>query len=279
LWQDVNDLLGLGGARAGAKPLPTVERRCPECLNALDPRWTKCPYCEAARNAGMPSTRIVAPEAPAPAPAPAAATVSRRPTRVDVDGADGGDAGPGAGPHAVGAPTGTGGGGRRPTRVEPLETDEPFAPDPGRAGAASRQAGGGRRLTGIVTTFTWSRLGRLYEVRDGRNFAGSGVVSADNDAPCDILVDEDDTLSNAHFLILCQNGKYIISDNFSTNGTFLNGEQIDTRGVALPHDAVIRAGATVFRFQKIAPVADTAGRDPGRPESAEWKAGEGESLP
>jgi hypothetical protein len=227
----------------------------------------------------MPSTRIVAPDLPVPAPAAAAATPSRRPTRVDVDGADDGDTGPDAGARAAGATPVTGGGGRRPTRVEPPAADEPFAPDAGRAGAASRQAGGGRRLTGIVTTFTWSRLGRLYEVRDGRNFAGSGVVSADNDAPCDILVDEDDTLSNAHFLILCQNGKYIISDNFSTNGTFLDGEQIDTRGVELPHDAVIRAGATVFRFQKIAPVAGAAGRDPARAESAEWKAGEGDILP
>jgi hypothetical protein len=272
MWQGVGEFLGLGGAKGGAKALPTVERRCPQCLNALDPRWTKCPYCEAARNANMPSTRIVAPgEEAQEGMVPAAAMASRRPTRVDVDD---GEAGPDAGPGASGASAVSEGGGRRPTRVEPLAPDEPAAV---RAGTSARPSGGGRRLTGIVTTFTWSRLGRLYEVRDGRNFAGSGVVSADNDAPCDILVSEDETLSNAHFLILCQNGKYIISDNFSTNGTFLDGEQIDTRGVELPHDAVIRAGATVFRFQKIAPVAGAAGPAPARAESAFWKTGEDES--
>jgi pSer/pThr/pTyr-binding forkhead associated (FHA) protein len=88
-------------------------------------------------------------------------------------------------------------------------------------------------------------------VRDGRNYAGSVVVSADNNSPCEILVSEDRSMSSAHFLILCQSGKYIVSDNLSTNGTFVNGEQIDARGIELPDDAVIKAGATVFKFQKI----------------------------
>ena len=37
----------------------TIERRCPICSNALDPKWSKCPYCEAAaaKHSGSKSSR------------------------------------------------------------------------------------------------------------------------------------------------------------------------------------------------------------------------------
>lgn len=271
IWQGIGDIIGGNGSKGRAKALATVEQRCPQCLNALDPRWTKCPYCEAARNAGNQSARV----APAPAmvmESKPADAPSRRVTQVDMDapasetrtasaaptgngGADDGGVGEGGGDGGGGAGTGGstggvgggggggGGGGRRRTIVEPVAE--------GGVGVERPVNGGGRRLTGIVTTFTWSRLGQLHPIRDGRNYAGSGVVSSDNNTPCEILIAEDRTMSSAHFLILCQGGKYIVSDNFSTNGTFVDGVQIDTRGVELVDNAVIKAGATVFKFQKI----------------------------
>jgi hypothetical protein len=209
----------LTGAR---KTLPTVERRCPVCSNALDPLWTKCPYCEAAQNANARSSRIV--QEPA---APAAATPVRRPTVVD----------PGAG---------------------------------GSPGAERGAGAGGRRIAGIVTTFTWSPFGKLFPILDGRNYVGSGVVGSENNRPCDIQVPEDETMSSSHFLVLCQSGKFIVSDAFSTNGTFLNGIQIDTRGTELPDRSVIRAGSTLFVFQKIHPAQpDTTGPLPDSEQG--WK--------
>jgi hypothetical protein len=214
---------GLKGSKAGAQPLTTMEHRCQQCHNALDPSWTQCPYCEAKKKAGD-KTRRMEPE-----PVVAAAD-SRRATRIDTPVA------------AAPAPAAAGAAGRGHTQLDSRPVGSP--------GAA--RAGGGRRLTGIVTTFTWSHLGQLFEVRDGRNYVGSGDVSTENNRPCDIQVLEDRRLSSAHFLILCQRGnKYIISDNLSTNGTFVNGKHIDTRGVELPDDAVIKAGDTVFMFQKV----------------------------
>lgn len=227
-------LLGRLGSRSGPQPMTTIEHRCPECHNALDPSWPQCPYCEAKRKAGDKTSRPAsagAAAASAAAPAPAS---THRSTRLDTPVA------------STAAPTGSAAATAAPARGHTMVDSQPGGP----AGAA-RAGGGGRKLTGVVTSFTWSRLGQLFEVRDGRNYVGSGDVSSENNRRCDIHVPEDHLLSSAHFLILCQSGKYIISDNLSTNGTFLNGEQIDTRGIELPDNAVIKAGATVFVFQKI----------------------------
>jgi len=253
IWQGIGNLMGgLVGGKSGSKAMTTIEQRCEVCLNALDPRWTKCPYCEAAKNASARSSRAI----PEP-PARPEAGGTRRQTQVD-QGAGAAQAGQAASDMAAAG----GGSSRRHTQVDS---------SPGAGG--ERHVGGGRRLVGIVTTFTWSRVGQLFKVFDGRNYAGSGVVSADNNNPCDIQITDDPVMSSAHFLILCQGGKHIISDNFSTNGTFVNGVQIDTRGIELPDNAVIKAGTTVFTFQRIhaAPGATT---DPVREaESGGWKPG------
>lgn len=222
-----NALLGRKGSKSGSQPLTTVEHRCPECQNALDPSWTQCPYCEAKRKAGDKTSR-----APSVAAAAAAAPPTRRSTRADTP------ASPAAAPAATAAPAPS-------SRSHTMVDSQPIG------SGTARSGGGGRRLTGVVTSFTWSRLGQLFKVLDGRNYVGSGDVSTENNRSSDIQVPEDHLMSGAHFLVLCQSGKYIISDNLSTNGTFLNGEQIDTRGVELPDNAVIKAGATVFVFQKI----------------------------
>lgn len=255
IWQGFGDLMGgIVGGKTKPKTLTTIEQRCPVCSNALDPRWTKCPYCEAAKNASAKSSRVVA-EPPQAA--------SRDRTRVDVPAASQQPAGADVSMAAVG------GAARGRTIVE--------SPSGGALGV-DRHAGGGRRLTGIVTTFTWSSLGELYKVRDGRNYAGSGVVSADNNSQCEILVSEDRTMSSAHFLILCQAGKYIISDNLSTNGTFVNDVQIDARGIDLEDDAVIKAGATVFRFQKIHAQLGGASTEPGPQIDQGWRPGREDTV-
>jgi len=217
----------------GSKPLTTVEQRCPAGLHLVDPKWTKCPYCDAEKNASERSSPV------APEPVKPLTSASRRATQVDNGQPPGAEVRPmsAAGSSPPGTP-----GARSHTIVDSLPSSTP---------SGERHVGGGRRLKGILTTFTWSRLGELYTIRDGRNYAGSGVVSADNNTPCEILVVEDGRMSSAHFLILCSGGRTIVSDNFSTNGTFVNGEQIDTRGIELPDNAVIEAGATVFTFQKI----------------------------
>ena len=147
IWQGFGDLLGCKG---GGKALTTVEQRCPECHNALDPRGAKCPYCEAARNASKQSTRL-APEPPVQPASPP----TRGATQIDLDEMPAMSA-VSSGAAVMAAEPGTGSSVRRNTVVEPVSE--------GSLGV-ERRVGGGRRITGIVTTFKWSRLGQLYVVR------------------------------------------------------------------------------------------------------------------
>jgi hypothetical protein len=110
----------------------------------------------------------------------------------------------------------------------------------------------GRQLTGVVFTFTWQRTGQLYPVYAGRNYLGAAPTTPTG-ARTDILLTEDSSLSGTHCLILYQSdtGLYRIADENSANGTFVNGEPIDSRGRELPDDAQILAGKTLFTFRKV----------------------------
>ena len=50
-------------------------------------------------------------------------------------------------------------------------------------------------------------------------------------------------------------GRYRITDESGTGGTFLNGEPIGSQGAELPDEAQIRAGNTLFIFRKARPPA------------------------
>lgn len=282
VWQGIGNLVGGWGKPSSAKPLATSTRRC-EAGHPMAMDWVKCPYCEAARNAGE-RTRINDASSSAedlhtdmpPRHAAGATRINtsadggpttdergerlppagRRETRIDgptgfagtaaagTDDSDDSDD-DGAGSTYQDRPAAGGAGSPRgATRV--LETLSPGAKQ-------GQRRGGGRRLTGIVVTFTWSPLGQLFEVHEGRNYGGSGTISSEGQRDADILVTEDSTMSNSHFLILCQGGKYRISDCNSTNGTYVDGELIDPLGIELADGAQIQAGATLLTFKKILP--------------------------
>jgi len=273
-WRGLGDMVGWG--KSSAKPLATSTRRC-EAGHPMALDWVKCPYCEAQRNAGE-KTRINEPEGRADPRIDAATGPVRGPgtTRINTapDFAAGGTPN-GAASHQRPAPPGRratqilpeaggfaapvdsfsaaagGGAGRGATRV--LDSSESPSPQ------NQRRPGSGRRLTGIVVTFTWSPLGHLYEVHEGRNYGGSGTISAEGHRDADILINDDTTMSSAHFLILCQGGKYRISDCNSTNGTYVNGELVNALGIDLEDNAHIQAGATLLVFKKVLPPSPKSG--------------------
>ena len=116
-----------------------------------------------------------------------------------------------------------------------------------------------RTLGGVVFTFTWTKEGQLFAVYAGRNYAGKAATARES-TPTEFLVTADPTLSDTHFLILYEpaTGQYRIADESGTDGTFLNGARIDSKGTELPDDALIRAGQTVFVFKKIRPPTPVA---------------------
>jgi hypothetical protein len=269
-------LKGIGSALGGlfsrggsAEPLPTSTQRC-EAGHPMAPNWTTCPYCEAIR--GSSEKTIVSPavgEGPSMSPplretsrpnaaslpktrASSAVPESSAGRRTRADNAQDAAAMP---THAASAPAPQPGaaGGRRATMViQPSD-------DGGRVAAVPTE---GRRIRGVVFTFSWSPLGQLFTVREGRNYAGSGTVSGEANRSVDIFIADDNMLSGAHFLILCQGDKDWIRDVDSTNGTYVDGVQIDANGIQLDDGAEIKAGATLFKFQRVRPPGTAASARP-----------------
>jgi len=61
----------------------------------------------------------------------------------------------------------------------------------------------------------------------------------------DILID-DSSVSREHAIIERKDGRFILEDLKSTNGSFINGEFVDVR--VLNHGDKIRIGNTVLQF-------------------------------
>ena len=76
---------------------------------------------------------------------------------------------------------------------------------------------------------------------EGRNIIG-------RDMNCNITVN-DSTVSSTHAVILFRSGKYSISDQQSSHGTFVNGEDIELEPRYLKDGDVIRMGNTVFMIR------------------------------
>lgn len=234
----------------GGKRATTVESLCPAGLHQVDPNWLRqgkaCPYCrgkeETARS--QPSMESKSPPA-----------AQRKQTRADDVSAPM-SGGPAEAASAAGSP-------RPPGRGHTAVDDSPVsgssvadAPSP------DRHVGGGRRIQAVLTTYSWSGMGELFVIRDGRNYVGSGSVAAANNSTCEVLVSNDGRLSSAHFLILYQGGRPLITDLLSLNGTMVDGQPIDGRGVELTDNAVIKAGDTVFVFQRIKRTDSVPGAHP-----------------
>ncbi len=241
-------------------------RACPSGKHIMDPMWAECAYCKADAAAGTP--RPVGPPSLPPRPAPvmppplarAAATPpgGRKETVVENSFS----AGPPP-PPSVRPPTQ-----REDSPVPPRPAPRPFpmgaggpaspvtpnaaapaapAPNRGRTVFASTlspvqppSAAKGRKIVGVLVTYSWHPEGKVYEVREGRNLIG-------RDATCEVSVPEDATLSgvNSH---ITYRSSFVIGDMVSMMGTDLNGVSIEEQFCKLPNHAAIRCGSTHFTF-------------------------------
>ena len=73
----------------------------------------------------------------------------------------------------------------------------------------------------------------FFRLLDGDNTIGAGSNN-------DIIVDQP-AISWNHAVFICRNGKILIQDSASTNGTFVNGERI-RRPTQVRHGNVLRLG-------------------------------------
>ena len=100
----------------------------------------------------------------------------------------------------------------------------------------------GRKLVGWLVSFTWNSEGEDYQLREGKTLIGA-------DKKCDVVV-SDNEVSGHHTTILYRGGKFKIKDEFSTNGTRIDGNEIEDQ-TDLEDGNTITVGNTDFIFRKI----------------------------
>jgi pSer/pThr/pTyr-binding forkhead associated (FHA) protein len=100
----------------------------------------------------------------------------------------------------------------------------------------------GRRLVAVLAAPGLGPGGTVFPVRSGKSSIGA-------DRGSDILLASDTEVSSEHALILHRNGAFHLADRLSTNGTWLNGEEVPANGtVPLCDRDRIRCGRTELLF-------------------------------
>ena len=101
-----------------------------------------------------------------------------------------------------------------------------------------------RKIMGWIISYDLDPMGIDYRIYEGRNILGSSTS-------CDITIVGDNSVSGTHCVILCRKNKFEISDEMSSNGTFLNNEELDSRQPTKLNDGdEIKLGEkTMFKFK------------------------------
>ena len=98
-----------------------------------------------------------------------------------------------------------------------------------------------RKLVGWLVTYSNDPLGMDYKLFEGRNIIG-------RDMDCNISVN-DGRVSAKHAVILYRAGKYSITDQQSSHGTYVNDEDIELNPRYLNDGDIICVGKTIFKFR------------------------------
>ena len=99
-----------------------------------------------------------------------------------------------------------------------------------------------RRLIGWLVSFSIHPNGVDFKLFEGKNIVGS-------DSQCDIAIPTDPLISGKHLTILYRQGTVKFKDEFSTNGTFINGE-FKEEGELADGD-VIKLGNTLIKYRAV----------------------------
>jgi len=95
------------------------------------------------------------------------------------------------------------------------------------------------RIVGWLVTFSHNPDGDDFRIYAGYNRIGANPV-------CDVQI-EDETVSGSHAIIVYRDGRCLIKDDLSRNGTFVNGKEITEAQPLQSYDQV-RVGNTTLTF-------------------------------
>jgi pSer/pThr/pTyr-binding forkhead associated (FHA) protein len=95
------------------------------------------------------------------------------------------------------------------------------------------------RIVGWLVTYSHNPDGDDFRIYAGYNRIGANPV-------CDVQI-EDETVSGSHAIIVYRDGRCLIKDDLSRNGTFVNGREITEAQPLQCYDQV-RVGNTTLIF-------------------------------
>ncbi len=73
-----------------------------------------------------------------------------------------------------------------------------------------------RKLVGFLVSYDLHCQGKLFKLFEGKNLVGS-------ERGCDIVIENVSAVSGKHLTILYRNNSFLFKDEFSTNGTYIDG--------------------------------------------------------
>jgi hypothetical protein len=124
---------------------------------------------------------------------------------------------------------------------DPLKTS--ITPSEGAEGVKIGEAAQRRKLRGWLVTFDLFEFGTDFKIIEGRNTIGK-------DAQNEITI-KDSEVSGSHAIILCRHDEFIIEDEMSTNGTYINGAELGPRSPHVLSDGdKIKIGKIELLFKK-----------------------------
>jgi len=99
-----------------------------------------------------------------------------------------------------------------------------------------------RKLVGWLVSYTLDEMGHDFRLYEGKNVIGKKPG-------LEVPVLQDPSVSNVHATILFRNNKFLLRDEFSTNGTYLNGVMVEQDTPELHDGDIIKVGNTEFKFK------------------------------
>lgn len=207
----------------------------------------ECPYCPGARM-GQAET-LVKPMAGS-SQAETVVSSGGRPAPIAPSGNSAETVVSGGAPHAAGAaPTAVPGQHTAPSgdRTQIVMPSRPAseAPKPGEpapAAPAAQPQTDMRKLVGWLVSFDLQPTGLDFRLYVGKNKVG-------RNPGCDIVINKG-WISDEHAMILHREGRFLLQDMLSANGTYVNDVLVEDR-IYLNDNDIVRLGSTTFKFKAL----------------------------